>query len=172
MRPRPERRTTLKERVDRSKHKLDDRGKHMKRVAKEKKELAKVSHELRYPTKEGAAEIKKALAKSAEAMNKEFKKQNSDLKKIHKKCEEAANDLKKRTEVAIRDAHHAKKAVGQMKETKNAKNLLVHVEKVSKDDADFTNDLRSRLKKYRQRSEKTRNALNAQLMNAKLRLNW
>jgi len=172
MRPRPERRTTLKERLDRSKHKLDDRGKHMKRVVKEKKGIAEASHKLRFPTQEGAVEIKKVLQKAAAAVHKEFGKQREKMEGIVGKCKQAEGDLKKRTEVAIRDAHHAEKAKRQMRETKNAKNLLARVEKVSKDDADFTNDLRSRMKKYRQRSEKTRNALNAQLMNAKLRLNW
>ena len=172
MRPRPERRTTLKERVDKGKRELDDRGKHIAKVVKEKKGIAEVSHKLRFPTKEGAVEIKKVLQQTATAIHKEFGKQREKMEGIVGKCKQAEGDLRKRTEVAIRDAHHAEKAKGQMRETENAKNLLTRVEKVSKDDADFTNDLRSRLKKYRQRSEKNRNALNAQLMNAKLRLNW
>ena len=172
MRPKPEKRTTLKERVDRGKRELNDRGKHMTKVVKEKKGIAEASHKLRFPTKEGAVEIKKVLQKAATAVHKEFGKQREKLEGIVGKCKRAEGDLKKRTEVAIRDAHHAKKAEGQMRETKNAKNLLARAEKVSKHDADFTNDLRSRLKKYRQRSEKNRNTLNAQLMNTKLRLNW
>ena len=172
MRPKPERRTTLKERVDRSKHELDDRGKHIERVVKEKKGLAAVSHKLRFPTKEGAAEIKKALQQAATTIHKEFGTQKKKLENIVGKSKEAEGNLKRRTEVAIRDAHHAKKAEGEMRETRNAKNLLARVGKISRDDADFTNNLRSRLKKYRQRSEKNSNALNAQLMNAKLKLNW
>ena len=172
MRPRPERRTTLKEHVDRSKRELDDRGKHMTKVVKEKKRITDASHKLRFPTKEGAAEIKKVLQNAAAAIHKEFEKQREKMERIVGKCKKKEGDLKKRTEVAIRDAYHAKKAEGQIREAKNAKKLLARAEKVSKHDADFTNDLRSRLKKYREKSEKNHNALNAQLTNAKLRLNW
>ena len=172
MRLRPERRSTLKERVDRSKRKLDDRGKHMTKVVKEKKAIADTSRKLRFPTREGAAEIKNLLKKAAATIHKEFGKQRKKLEKITGESKKTEGIFRKRPEIAIRDAYHAEKAKGQIKEAKNAKNLLARTEKVSKYDARFTNKQRERLKSYRKTTEKKREQLYSQLTNAKLRLSW
>jgi len=158
MRPRPERRSTLKERVDRSKRKLDDRGKHMTKVVKEKKAIADTSRKLRFPTKEGAAEIKTSLKKATEAEQKEFEKQEKDLKKKHGECKEAEGDLLDRTRLAIIDSIHVKKVMW-VKEVDKAKSLLAKAEKKLGKDARFTEDLRRRLKRDRERSEKECNTL-------------
>jgi hypothetical protein len=160
----------LKEGVEKREHKLTDREKHMERVVKERKGLAKVSRDLRYPTKEGAAEIKKALAQSAKATTEEFKRQNDDLKKIHEKCKEAEADLKDRTQMAMDNAKEAKKAEGQIKETKNARPHLAQAEQVSKKDAAFTKEYEGIQRKRRERSIKRRDELNTQLMNTTLKL--
>jgi hypothetical protein len=172
MQTRPEKRATFKERLDKNKHKLDDREKHMGKVVKEKKAVADVSHKLRFPTTEGAAQIKSVLQKTAESIHKEFGKQRQKLEGIVDKCKKDESDFKKRAETALQDAFHAKRAEGQIRETKNAKPLLAHAEKVSKADAGFVNELRRKLEKYRQKSLKNRNALNAQFMNTRLKLNW
>ena len=169
MRVKPESRRELKDGVDKRKRGVDDRGKHMGRVVKEKKEIADTSHKLRFPTKEGAAEVKKALKEATAMVHKEFEKQNKDLEKKHSECRKAEGDLSERTKIANQNAVEARKAEGQIRETKNAKNLIARAEKASKDDAHFTNDQRGRQKRQRERSEKNRNNLRSQLMNAKLK---
>ncbi len=164
----PESRGKLKEGVDKRKHKLDDRGKHMARVVKEKKEIADTSRKLRFPTTEGAAEIKKALKKAAVATEKEFTTQNKDLEKKHGECKKAEGDLSERTDIANKNAVEARKAEGQIKETRNAKSLLAQAEKTAKDDAGFTKDQRGRQKRYRERSTQNRDNRRSQLMSAKL----
>ena len=163
-----ESRRDLKDGVDKRKHKLDDREKHMTRVMMEKKAIADVSRKLRFPTKEGAAEIKKVVQNASVATQNEFKKQNNELKKIHTKCGKAEGDLSERTKVANQNALEARKAEGKIKETRDAKNQLVQAEKAAKNDAHFTNDQRGRQKRHRERSEKYRDALKVQLMNTKL----
>ena len=160
----------LKEGVETRRRKLDDREKHMGKVVKEKKELAKVSHELRYPTKEGAAEIKKALAKSAEATNKEFGKQNGELEKIHKKCKEAEGDLKDRTQMANDNAIEAKRAEEKMREATKAKPHLAQAEHAAKKDAEFTKEYEGKQRKRHEKSIERRNELNAKLNSATLKL--
>jgi len=172
MRPKPERRSTLKERVDRSKRKLDDCGKHMTKVVKEKKAIADTSRKLRFPTKESATEIMKVLKNATAAIHKEFGKQRKNLERITGESKKTEGIFRKRTEIAIRDAYHAGKAKGQIKEAKNAKNLLARTEKVSKYDAQFINKLQDRLKSYRKSTERKREQLHSQLMNAKLKLDW
>jgi len=168
MRIKPESRDKLKDDVDKRKHGLDDREKHMGRVVKEKKAIADVSHKLRFPTKEGAVEIKKALEKAAVTTQDEFEKQNKDLEKKQGGCKKAEGDLSKRTELANQNALEARKAEGQIKEAQNARNLVAHAEKASMDDAHITNDLRSKQKEQREMSERHRNELKAQLINTKL----
>ena len=160
----------LKEGVETRRRKLDDREKHMGKVVKEKKELAKVSHELRYPTKEGAAEIKKALAKSADATNKEFGKQNGELEKIHKKCTEAEKDLEDRTQMANDNAIEAKKAEDKMHEATKAKPHLAQAEHAAKKDAEFTDKEQHRQKTHREKSIQRSKELNAKLQDTKLKL--
>lgn len=172
MRPKPERRSTLKERVDRSKRKLDDCGKHMTKVVKEKKAIADTSRKLRFPTQEGAVEIKNSLKNAAATIHKEFGKQRKNLEMITGESKKTEGVFRKRTEIAIRDAYHVKKAKGQIKEAKSAKNLLARTEKVSKDDAQFTNKLRERLKGHRKSAERKREQLHNQLINAKLKPDW
>jgi len=168
MRIKLESRDKLKDDVDKRKHGLDGREKHMGKVVKEKKAIADVSHKLRFPTKEGAVEIKKALEKAAVATRDEFKKQNKDLEKKHGKCKDAEGDLSKRTELANQNALEARKAEGQIKEAQNAKNLVARAEKTSMDDAHITNDLRSKQKGQRETSKRNRDHLRSQLMNTKL----
>ncbi|MFH1614496.1 MAG: hypothetical protein ABIG61_05375 [Planctomycetota bacterium] len=160
----------LKEGVEKRRRSLDKGEKGIGNVVKEKKELAKVSHELRYPTKEGAAEIKKALAKSAEAMNKEFKKKNKDLKEIHKKCKDAEIDFKGRTGMAEKNAEETRKTKGRMKETHDAKPYLDRAELAAKKDAAFTKEYEGKQRRRRERSITCRNELNTQLMNTMLKL--
>ena len=168
MRIKPESRDKLKDGVDKRKHGLDDREKHMGRVVKEKKAIADASHKLRFPTKEGAAEIKKALEKAAVTTQNEFKKQSEDLKKKHGECKKAEGDFRGRTELANKNALEARKAEGQIKEAQDAKNLVGRAEKASEDDAHITNDLRSKQKMQREMSERHCNNLKAQLMSTKL----
>ena len=160
----------LKEGVDKRRRKLDGREKHMGNVVKEKKELAKVSRELRYPTKEGAAEMKKALKAAALETNKEFAKKNNELKKVHKKCKDAEGDFKDRTKMAIDNAKEARKAEGQIKETKNARSHLARAEQAAKKDAAFTKEYEGKQRRRREKSMTRRNELNTQLMNTMLRL--
>jgi len=160
----------LKEGVEKRRRSLDKGEKGIGNVVKEKKELAKVSRELRYPTKEGAAEIKKALAQSAVAANKEFTKKNNDLKKIHKKCKDAEGDFRDRTKMAIDNAKEARKAEGQIKETKNARSHLARAEQAAKKDAAFTKEYEGKQRRRCERSITRRNELNTQLMNTKLKL--
>lgn len=160
----------LKEGVEKREHKLNDREKHMDKVVKEKKELAKVSHLLRYPTKEGAAEIKKALAQSANAVHEEFKKQNDDLKKVHTECKDAEADFNDRTKMAVENAKEARKAESQIKETKNARPHLARAEQSAKKDAEFTQNYENIQKRRREKSINYRNDLNTQLMNTVLKL--
>jgi len=164
----PESRGKLREGVDRRKRKLDDRGKHMAKVVKEKKEIADTSRKLRFPTEEGAAEIKRALKGAAVAAENEFKQQNKDLENKHGECKQAEGDLSERTNLANKNALEARKAEGQIKETRNAKSLLAQAEKTAKDDAGFTKDQRGRQKRHRERSTQNRDNLRAQLMSAKL----
>ena len=171
MRVRPERsKRELKDSIDRRKHGLDKREKHMKRVVKENKEIADVSHKLRYPTKEGAAEIKKRLVQAAEATKKEFRKQNEDLEKKHKTCKDAEGDLKDRTKMAKDNAAEAKKAERQIQETRNAKPLLGQAEKTSIDDAKFTDKERGRQERDLKRSKGHRDDLKRALQGTKLKL--
>ena len=160
----------LKEGVEKRDHKLTDREKHMDKVMKEKKELARVSRELRYPTKEGAAEIKKALAQSADAVHGEFKKQRENLDKIQVECKQAEDDFKDRTSMALENAKEARKAESQIKETKNARPHLARAEQASKKDAEFTQNYENIQKRRREKSINYRNDLNTQLMNTVLKL--
>jgi len=160
----------LKEGVEKRRRNLDKGEKGIGNVVKEKKELAKVSRELRYPTKEGAAEMKKALKAAALETNKEFAKKNNELKKVHKKCKDAEGDFKDRTKMAIDNAKEARKAEGQMKETKNAKSHLARAEQAAKKDAAFTKEYEGKQRRHRERSITRRNELNTQLMNTNLKL--
>jgi hypothetical protein len=168
MRIKPESRGKLKEGVDKRKHGLDDRGKHMAKVVKEKKAIADSSHKLRFPTKEGAAEIKATLKKASVATDNEFKKQNMDLEKKHGECKKAEGDLSERTKIANTNTLEARKAASQIKEAKDAKIPIAQAEKASKDDAHFTNDRQGKQKRDRVRSETNRNNLKTQLMNTRL----
>lgn len=168
MKVKPESRGKLKEGVDKRKRALDDRGKHMTKVVKEKKAIADSSHKLRFPTKEGAAEIKQSLKKATATVHKEFDKQNKDLKKKHTECKKAEDDLSERTKIAKRNALEARKAASQIKEATDAKSPIAQAEKASKHDAHFTNDQRGKQKRDRTRSEKLRNSQKQQLMNTRL----
>ena len=152
------------------KHGMDDRGKHMARIVKEKKTIADTSHKLRFPTKEGAEEIKRALKKAAEETRREFEKQNKDLEKKHNDCKKAETDLAARTQAAEKNAQEARKAAGGIKEATSARDPMARAEKVSKEDAHFTKDHRTRQQKERERSSRVRDDQKRQLMNT--RLSW
>ena len=163
-------REQLKEGVEKRRRNLDKGEKGIGRVVDEKTELAKVSRELCYPTKEGAAEIKKALIKSAEEMKKEFTKKNKELKGIHKECKGAEDDFKKRTQMAKDNAKAAKETEGKMHEVTKAKPHLDRAVQAAKKDAEFTDKERRRQKARREKSIKRSNELNAKLQSITLKL--
>jgi len=158
MKVKPESRGKLKDNVDRQKRGVGKREKHMKKVVKEKKEIDNVSHKLRYPTKDGAAEIKPVLKKAEAACRKEFGQQEKDLKKKHGEYKETESDLLNRTRLAIIDSIHVRKAMW-VKEVDRAKSLLSKAEKRLQKDAHFIEELRRKIKRDRERSEKQCNTL-------------
>ncbi len=166
---RPESRGKLKEGIDKRKHALDDRSRHMAAVVKEKKTIADTSRKLRFATREGAEEIKRALKNAAAQTHREFEKQNKDLEKKHNDCKKAETDLAGRTKAAEKNALEAKKAVSRIKETASAREPVARAEKASRGDARFTKDHRSRQQRDRERSGRTRDKQKQQLINARLR---
>ena len=170
MKEQAESRKKIKEGIDKRKHSIDDRAKHMGLAVDDKKIIAGTSHKLRLGgTKEGAEAMKNAIKESAKVTHREFENQNKELEKKHNECKKSENDLKRRTDSSKKDAQDAKKTSHHIKEVKGAKSLLAKAEHAATDDARYTNKEKERQEHDRKTSEKRREQQKRHLSSSKLK---
>lgn len=150
MSKRPESRRKIEAGIEKRKHGMDDRAKHMGLVVEEKQRIADASRQLHLSTtSEGAQEVKKAMNEAAKATDTEFTKQEGDIKTKFNECEKAERDLQDRTKSARQDATHARNVMGRVRETKEAKARMGAAEKAAKTDAKYTEGQERKQNKHR-----------------------
>jgi len=166
-----ESREGIKRGIERRKGDLDERGKIMDLVVKDKKKVSDTSNKLRLATtREGVEAVKKAIRKAAEATHTEFKKQNIVLEKKFGECKKAETDLQQRTTFAKQDASQAKAARGRVEKTKDAKALLAVAEGEATKDAKFTDDRRKDQERDGSKSKNRRDRQKDELQ--RIKLSW
>lgn len=152
-----------------SREKLEKSGKVLETVVREKQEVAKASREFkRAATVEGAKRLEDAIRKAAKAANDEFKKQNEILEKKFNECKKAEQDLRERTQNAMKDAVRSKQTAEKIKETPQARAEALAAESISKEDGKWTEEQKSEREADRKKSEALRSRQYSTLNNTNL----
>ena len=170
MRERTESRDTIREGIKKRKSTIDDRARHMGLVVKDKQQVVDASRKLRLSTtSEGAEAVKKAIREAAQAADAEFARQNTVIENKFTECKQSESDLRNRTKLARDDASKVRSVAGQVKETKEAQNLMGTAEKAATDDAAFTAERKKHQERIRAQSQGRRDRQKRQLMQMELR---
>jgi len=171
MREGTESRDEIRKDIEKRKSTIDDRAKHMGLVVKDKQRVVDASRNLRLSTtSEGAEAVKKAIGKAAQAADAEFARQNTVIENKFTECKQSESDLRNRTKLARDDASKVRSVAGQVKETKEAQNLMGTAEKAATDDAAFTAERKKHQERIRAKSQGRRDRQKKQLM--QMKLNW
>ena len=170
MRELTESRDKIRKEIEKRKSTIDDRAKHMGLVVKDKQQVVDTSRKLHLSTtSEGAEAVKQAIWKAAQAADAEFARQNTVIENKFTECKQSESDLRNRTKLARDDASKVRSAAGQVKETKDAQNLMGTAEKAATDDAAFTAERKKHQERIRAQSQGRRDRQKRQLMQMELR---